>query len=222
MELKNPLYQNQGIHVISTIFTIEKGVPKVLLIKRKNEPYKGMWALVGGALYNNETLDEGIEREIFEKIGIKLNNKEIFGIFSDVDRSPLMRMIAIGYIGLVDTRKVEVLRNTPKTSDAEWYPFDKIPSLAYDHNVIIKEGVNYLKNKILNSNILKDIYPNGFTLPELQQVYEIILGKGLDRRNFRKKMINLNLIYDTGKAIKYEGNKPAKLYKFKKNNKNVL
>lgn len=222
MEIKNPLYQNQGIHVICSIFTIEKGVPKVLLIKRKNDPYKDMWALVGGALYNNETIDDGMEREIFEKIGIKLNNKEMFGIFSDVNRSPLMRMIAVGYIGLIDINKVQILKNTSKTSDADWYPLDKIPTLAYDHNEIIKNGMNYLKEKILNSDILKDIYPNGFTLPEIQKVYEIILSKELDRRNFRKKLINLNLIYDTGKTIKYDGNKPAKLYKFKKNNKSVL
>ena len=222
MEIKNPLYQNQGVHVICSIFTIEKGVPKVLLIKRKNEPYKDMWALVGGALYNNETIDDGMEREIFEKIGIKLNNKEMFGIFSDVNRSPLMRMIAIGYVGLIDISKVQILKNTSKTSDADWYPLDKIPTLAYDHNEIIKKGINYLKEKILDSDILKDIYPNGFTLPEIQKVYEIILGKELDRRNFRKKLINLNLIYDTGKTIKYDGNKPAKLYKFKKSNKNVL
>ena len=222
MEIKNPLYKNQGIHIISAIFTIEKGVPKVLLIKRKNEPYKDMWALVGGALYNNETIDEGMDREVFEKTGIKLNNKEMFGIFSKVDRSPLMRMIAIGYIGLIDINKVNVIKNTTKTSNADWYPIDNIPLLAYDHNEIIKDGINYLKEKILNSDILKDIYPNGFTLPEIQKVYEMILGKELDRRNFRKRLINLNLIYDTGKTIKYEGNKPAKLYKFKKNNKNVL
>lgn len=222
MEIKNPLYKNQGIHVICTIFTIEKGIPKVLLVKRKNEPYKDMWALVGGALYNNETVDEGIDREILEKIGIKLNNKKMFGVFSEIDRSPLMRMIAIGYIGLIDAKKVEILKKTSKTSNADWYPLDKIPELAYDHNKIIKQGIEFLKNEILNSDILKDIYPNGFTLPEIQKVYEMILKKELDRRNFRKKMIGLNLIYDTGKSIKFEGNKPAKLYKFKKNNKNVL
>lgn len=137
MEIKNPLYKNQGIHVISAIFTIEKGVTKVLLIRRKNEPYKDMWALVGGALYNNETIDDGIEREVYEKTGIKLNNKEMFGIFSKVDRSPLMRMIAVGYIGLIDANKVNIIKNTTKTIDADWYPIDNIPLLAYDHLSLI-------------------------------------------------------------------------------------
>lgn len=222
MEIKNPLYKNQGIHVIATIFTVDRGIPKVLLIKRKNEPFKDMWALVGGALYNNETIDEGITREVEEKVGIKLNTKEEFSIFSKIDRSPLMRMIGIGYIGIIDISKVKIITQTLKTIDAVWYPFDKIPPLAYDHNEILEKGINTLKNKILNTDILKDLYPNGFTFPEIQKIYESILNKELDRRNFRKKMINSGLIYETGKVEKFEGNKPAKLYKFKKQkNKNV-
>lgn len=222
MEIKNPLYQNQGIHVIANIFTVDKGVTKVLLVKRNNNPYKDMWALVGGALYNNETIDEGMDREVKEKIGIKLNNKETFEIFSRIDRSPVMRMLAIGYIGVIDANKVEILKQTLKTTDAAWYPLDKIPELAYDHNEILSKGIEVLKSKILTSNILKDLYPDGFTLPEIQKIYESILNKGIDRRNFRKKLISLNLIYDTGKTKKFEGNKPAKIYKFKKQNKNVL
>lgn len=220
MEIKNPLYKNQGIHTIATIFSIDKGIPKVLLIKRNNNPYKDMWALVGGALYNNETIDECLDREIKEKIGITLNDKEMFGIFSKIDRSPVMRMIAVGYIGVIDMQKVSILKNTLKTADADWYPLDKIPTLAYDHNEILEKGIITLKKKILESDILRNLYPNGFTLPEMQKVYESILNKELDRRNFRKKLINLNLIYDTGKTVKFEGNKPAKIYKFKKN-KNV-
>lgn len=222
MEIKNPLYQNQGIHVIANIFTVDKGVTKVLLVKRNNNPYKDMWALVGGALYNNETIDEGMDREVKEKIGIKLNNKETFEIFSRIDRSPVMRMLAIGYIGVIDANKVEILKQTLKTTDAAWHPLDKIPELAYDHNEILSKGIEVLKSKILTSNILKDLYPDGFTLPEIQKIYESILNKGIDRRNFRKKLISLNLIYDTGKTKKFEGNKPAKIYKFKKQNKNVL
>ena len=222
MEITNPKYKDQGIHVIATIFTVDKGITKVLLIKRNNNPFKDMWALVGGALYNDETIDEGIDREVKEKIGIKLNNREFFDIFSKVDRSPVMRMIAIGYIGVIDKSKVEILKKTLKTSDADWYPLDKIPKLAYDHNEILNKGIEVLKDKIINSNILQNLYPNGFTLPEIQKVYESILNKELDRRNFRKKLINLNIIYDTGKTVKFEGNRPAKLYKFKNINKNVL
>lgn len=224
MEVKNPLYKNQGIHVISAIFTVDKGITKVLLIKRNNEPFKGMWALVGGALYNNETLDQGIKREIKEKIGINIKNIEMFDIFSKIDRSPLMRMIAVGYIGIVDSSKVEVVKKTVKTSDADWVSIDKIGKLAYDHNEIINKGIEVLKQKIVNTDILKSLYPEGFTLPEIQKTYEAILNKELDRRNFRKKMLSLDLIYDTGLSKKFEGTKPAKIYKFKENreSKNVF
>ena len=224
MEVKNPLYKNQGIHVISAIFTVEKGITKVLLIKRNNEPFKDMWALVGGALYNNETLDHGIKREIKEKIGINIKSIEMFDIFSKIDRSPVMRMIAVGYIGIVDSSKVEVIKKTVKTSDADWVPIDKIGKLAYDHNEIINKGIEVLKQKIINTDILKSLYPEGFTLPEIQKTYEAILNKELDRRNFRKKMLSLDLIYDTGLSKKFEGTKPAKIYKFKENreSKNVF
>lgn len=219
MEVKNPLYKNQGIHAISAIFTVDKGITKVLLIKRNNEPFKGMWALVGGALYNNETLDQGIKREIEEKIGINIKNIEMFDIFSKIDRSPVMRMIAVGYIGIVDSSKVEVVKKTIKTSDADWVPIDKIGKLAYDHNEIISKAIEVLKQKIVNTDILKSLYPEGFTLPEIQKTYEAILNKELDRRNFRKKMLSLDLIYDTGLSKKFEGTKPAKIYKFKENRK---
>lgn len=224
MEIKNPLYQNQGIHVIASIFTIDKGVAKVLLIKRNNEPYNGMWALVGGALYNNETVTEGMEREIKEKIGIKVNNLEFCEIFSNPSRSPIMRMVAIAHIGIVDIDKVNILKETLKTTDADWFPINKIGKLAYDHNEVLKKCIETLKDRIINSDILKGLYPEGFTIPEIQTVYEAILEQKFDRRNFRKKLINTKLIYDTNKTKTFKGSKPAKLYKFVDGiqNKNVF
>lgn len=224
MEVNNPLYSKQGIHVITTIFTIEKGMIKVLLIKRKNNPYKNMWSLVGGALYNNEDLEDGVSREIYEKTGIKDINLYFYNIFGKVNRSPVMRMIAICYIGVIDNKKVSILKDTLKTSNADWFTIDNIPPLAYDHNEIIEGALNELKIKIINTDILKSLFPMGFTIPEIQKVYESILGKIYDRRNFRKKLLNTNLIMDTNKTIIFEGKKPAKVYKFKnkKENKNVM
>ena len=136
MEKNNPKYKDQGIHVVSAIFTIDKGITKVLLIKRKNEPYKDMWALVGGALYNDEEVPDGMKREIKEKTGIEDIHIELFDVFSKIDRSPVMRMVAIGHIAIVDKDKYILSKETLKTSDAQWYPLDKIPDLAYDHNEI--------------------------------------------------------------------------------------
>lgn len=215
MEVKNKLYENQGIHVITALFTVEQGITKVLLIKRRNEPFNGSWVLTGGALYNNETLEEGAYRELKEKTGIENVMIKQFKAFGKIDRSPVMRMVAIAYIGIIDSKRVNILRESRNTSDADWFPLDKIPHLGYDHNEILNDAVICLRKEIVNSNILKNLFPDGITLPELQKTYEAILGKTFDRRNFRKKILSLNLLEDTNKTSKFEGNKPAKIYKFK-------
>ena len=220
MKKSNSLYKNQGIHVITAIFTVEQGVTKVLLVKRKNEPYKGDWILTGGALYNNEDLETGAKREIFEKTGISDIEIEQFKTFGKVDRCPMMRMIAVAYIGVIDSSRVKVLRETINTSNADWFPIDKIPGLGFDHEEIVKEALLFLQSKIVNTDILKALFPNEFTIPEIQKAYEAIFNKKFDRRNFRKKLLSLNLIEDTNRTGRFEGKKPAKLYKFKKRVKN--
>lgn len=213
MQANNPLYKRQGIHVICSIFTVEKGITKILLIKRKNEPYKNMWALVGGALYNNEDLIDGLKREIFEKTGIKDIDIYLSGVFGKKDRAKDMRMVAISYIGVIDNERVKILNETLKTVSAVWYPLDLIPKLAYDHNEVLDEAIKTLKKIIMETNILKSLYPNGFVLPEIQKTYESILNIKLDRRNFRKKI--LTMVEDTNKQKVFDGTKPAKVYIFK-------
>lgn len=222
MEVSNPLYKGQGIHVISSIFTVEKGITKVLLIRRTNEPFKDMWALVGGALYNDEDLLEGAQREIREKTGIKDIDIHVAGVFGKVDRSPVMRMVAVSFVGVIDSERVDILKETLYTSNADWFAIDKIPKLAFDHVEIMTEGLEALKKEIVNSDILKSLFPNGFTMPEIQKVYETILGVSFDRRNFRKKILSLDLIEDTNKTKLFEGRKPAKVYAFKKKSKNKI
>ncbi len=216
MDVKNKRYKGQGIHVITAIFTVEQGITKVLLIKRKNEPFLGDWVLTGGALYNDEDLEDGARREIFDKTGITDIDITQFKTFGRVDRSPVMRMIAVGFFGVIDSKRVKVLRETESTTNADWFPIDKIPPLGYDHEEILTEALKELQKRIVNSNILKSLFPDGVTMPELQKVYEAILNKKFDRRNFRKKMLSLNLIEDTNKSEQFEGNRPAKIYKFKK------
>lgn len=216
MEVKNKLYKQQGIHVITALFTVEQGVTKVLLIKRKNKPFEGDWVLTGGALYNNEDLEDGALRELKEKTGITGVEIKQFKAFGKVHRSPVMRMVAIGFIGIIDSKRVNVLRETKNTSNADWFPIDKIPPLGYDHEEILHDALIELQKQIVKSNILKSLFPDGVTMPELQKTYEAILGKKFDRRNFRKKILSLDLIEDTNKSDKFEGNKPAKVYEFKK------
>lgn len=219
MELNNKLYKNIGIHVITTLFTVDKGVVKVLLVKRTNEPFNGYWALPGGAMYNNETLEDGARRELKEKTGLENIKLELGNIFDDVNRSNLQRMIGVSFLGFINTKGIELQKETMKTSNANFFSINKVPTLAYDHNEIINKSILILKEKILNSNILKGLLPEEFTLPELQKVYETLLNKKLDRRNFRKKLLNDGIICDVKKDALFNGKKPAKLYRFNDNKK---
>ena len=215
MELNNKLYKNIGIHVITTLFTVDKGIVKVLLVKRTNEPFNGYWALPGGAMYNNETLEDGARRELKEKTGLENIKLELGNIFDDVNRSNLQRMIGVSFLGVINTKGIELQKETMKTSNADFFAIDKVPKLAYDHNLVIDKSLAILKEKILKSSILKDLLPEEFTLPELQKVYETLLNKELDRRNFRKKLLNDGIIWAVNKDAVFNGKKPAKLYCFK-------
>ncbi len=220
MEKNNPLYKNQGIHVVLALFTVEEGKFKVLLIKRKNQPYKDKWIMIGGACYNNEDVKTAMDREIFEKTGMKNLKYKMFEVFSRPDRSPVMRMIAIAHIGLIDCKKAKFLKETAKTQDADWFQIDRVPEFGYDHREILEKAIDYLKEQIFDSTILKDLFPDTFTLPEVHKAYEGILNKTIDRRNFRKRLLALNIIEDTGKVQEGQG-KPAKLYKFAKQPKKL-
>jgi len=217
VRLNNKLYENQGVHVISSIFTVENGKTKVLLIKRKNDPYKDMWALVGGALYNNETLDNGVKREIEEKSGLKNVELHQFGVYDELGLTNEinMRMISIGYLAVIDSKKAEIIKENRTTLDAEWFDIDNIPKLAFKHNEILNGALTKLKELIVQTNILKSLLPSEFTMPELQKIFEGILNKGFDRRNFRKKIISLGVVEDTNKEVNLNGKRPAKLYRFK-------
>ncbi len=214
MDILNPLYKNQGIHVVLALFTVENGKFKVFLIQRNNEPYKGKWILTGGACYNNEDVDTAMQREMFEKTGMKNIHYEMFNVYSKPDRSPVCRMIAIAHIGVVDCKRVEFFRKSLKTSDADWFEISHIPELGYDHTEILGDAIEHLKARLFDSAILKDLFPKYFTLPDIHGAYESILNKRIDRRNFRKRMILQKIIEDTGMVQEVPGKKPAKLYKF--------
>ncbi len=217
MRVGNKLYQNQGIHVISAIFTVYGNSTKVLLIKRKNEPYKGKWALVGGALYNNEYLEAGAKREIFEKTGINDVQLYQYGVFDELGKndSVNMRMVAVTYLGLIDGKNTKIIKENKNTTDVSWFDINDVPNLAFSHNEILNKELEKLRELILKSNILKVLLPKEFTMPQLQSIYEGVLNKTFDRRNFRKKILSLNIVDDTNKEVSINGNKPSKLYKFK-------
>lgn len=213
MEIKNPLYKNIGIHVMCSLFTVDNGRVKVLLIKRKKEPFKDMWALVGGALYNNEIIEVGLRREIYEKTGLKNIDLYFSDIDDDVERSPLKRMIAINYIGVIAKDNI-ISKNTEKTCDSEWFSLEEIGKLAYNHEKTLMVARDNLQKLVVSSTVLKSLFPKGFTMPELQMVYEGVLDKKFDRRNFRKKILSIGLIKETDSMVVFKGKKPAKKYVF--------
>ena len=216
MDIQNPLYKNQGIHANIVLLTSDNGCLKVLLVKRTNEPFIDRWALPGGAVYNNETVEHAILRELKEKTAIENVEPKMFNIFSKVDRAPQMRMLGVGYIAVIDKSAISFIKQTTKTGDADWFNIDNIPSmLAYDHAEIIQDALNYLKNEVWKSGILKKLFPNGVTMPELHQVYNRILGVYLDRRNFRKKMLLGGFVVDSGKTVQEKGKKPSIIYYIK-------
>ena len=128
-------------------------------------------------------------------------------------------MIGISFIGVINVNGIELQKETLKTSNADFFEISNIPKLAYDHNKIIETSLEILKSRVLERNILKDLLPKEFTLPEIQEVYETLLNKQFDRRNFRKQLLNKGIIEDVHKNTVYNGKKPAKMYKFCTTNK---
>ena len=217
MDITDKRYSNQGLHVVLSLFTVEKGKFKVLLIKRNNEPFKDKWTLVGGCAYNTESAEQAMNRELYEKTHIKNIDFKMINVFTDPKRSPLMRMIAISYMAVSDANIIKKFKSSNKATDADWFEIDRVPELAYDHKQILSNAIDNLKKEIFASNIMRKLYPDTFTLPELLVTYESILGIKLDRRNFRKKLLTANIIEETNQTIKQDNVKTTKLYRFTSN-----
>ncbi len=211
----NEINTNNTIETLLSVFTIEKGILKVLLFRKKTEPYKNYWVLPGDNLKNNETIEDNVMHVADNKVGFTDLHIEQTHVYSELNRTLDSRLIAINFLGLVDSKSVEIKREVRSSYESEWFSLDAVPKMAFDHNLIVTDATDYLRKKIVNSNVLKSMYPSDFTLPEIQSVYEKILNKILDRRNFRKKFINLGLIEYTGEKTEGLNGRPAKLYRFK-------
>jgi len=201
------------IETLISIFTVDKGDLKILLVKKQTDPYKGYWVLPGDNL-KEESLDDNITNVVIEKVGLNNLWLEQYYTFSNIQQNNENKMISVGYMGVIDSVSIE-LKMEKTDVEKEWFKVNELPKLAYDHDKIILKSVNNLRNKITNINILKLLFPSDFTLPELQNLYENLLNKDFDRRNFRKKFINLNLIKETGDKTEGVTGRPAKLYTFK-------
>ncbi len=205
------------LETLLSIFTVEDGVVKVLLMKRKTEPYRGYWILPTNILTNKETIDDNIYITIKNRLGFPEMYLEQGHIFSDLSRDKEERIVGVSYIGLIDSKTLEIKKEDRPDLELKWFNINDIPKMGYDHEEIVKDSIKLLRKKLLNSKVLKNLFPSDFTLPEMQKVYEQILGRELDRRNFRKKFVNLGIVVDTGDKNVGGNGRPGKLYRFNDN-----
>lgn len=210
------LWKNFKYAVIATdivIFTISEGELKVLMIKMKKDPFQGMWAVPGGLVHINESVDDSAKRHLKNKTGVDNVYLEQLYTFGGVDRDPLGRVVSVAYFALIPSNGIS-LKTTEEYEGVDWFSVKNLPKLAYDHYEIVKMATERLKAKLEYSNIVHGLLPKEFTLTELQKTYELILEKELDKRNFRKKLLSLGIIKNTSKKTVGEASRPAELYKF--------
>ncbi len=195
------------------LFTIRDESLKVLLVKRTAPPFRGWWSLPGGFVRRHESVDEAALRELQEETGITTVYLEQLYTFGDLDRDPRGRVISVSYYAVVDWGQFQVKARAAQAS-ARWFAVTRLPTLAFDHRKIIGMALERLRNKVNYTSVAFQLLPKKFTLSELQRAYEVILGQRLDKRNFRKKMLQLGILRNT-KEQKVEGRRrPARLYAF--------
>lgn len=193
------------------IFTIEAGKLKLLLVKRRVAPFEGKFAIPGGFVQEEEKLDEAALRELREETGVEDVYLEQLYSFGDPGRDPRGRVITIAYFALISADRQ--LRAGTDAAEAEWMSIDDLPQLAFDHKQILDYALERLRNKLEYTTVGFQLLPEKFTLTELQAVYEAILGKKLDKRNFRRK-ISLLKILKALPEYRRGGRRPAQLYRF--------
>lgn len=184
---------------------------KVLLIQRNVPPYQGCWALPGGFLRENETIEACAMRELFEETHFVPDYLDQFRTYSALDRDPRGRVLTIAFYGLMPISQVS---GGTDASDARWFELDQLPTLAFDHATILSHAQVYMRERIYFEPIAFSLLPYKFTLTELQHVYEVILGLTFDRRNFQKKILASNIITPLGERRMGLVSRPAQLYVF--------
>lgn len=203
------------------ILTVQHDQLKALLIKMKKEPFSDCWAVPGGLIQSNETTERAAKRHLFAKTGLKNVYLEQLYTFSKTDRDPFGRVVSVAYCALIPFDNIN-FKTTPEHSEVAWFPFKNLPKLAYDHQEIINYALQRLKSKVEYTNIIYSLLPKEFTLPELQHIYEIILNRKLDKRNFRRKFLSMKLIEKVTGKIKRGTSRPANLYTFLKKKPQVV
>src|SRR5258708_5181040 len=190
-------YERPSVTVDVVMMSVRQGDLQVLLIKRRAWPYEGMWAIPGGFVNPDESLETAAKRELREETALEDVYLEQLYTFGDPGRDPRTRVITVVYFALLDSERLQV-RAADDAVDVGWFPVSNLPSLAFDHEKILHYPLSRLRGKLEYTTIAFSLLPEQFTLRELQRVYEIILHRRLDKRNFRKKILATGILEDTG------------------------
>jgi 8-oxo-dGTP diphosphatase len=211
-----------SVSVDCVIFGYDQDSLKVLLIKRGVDPYVDYWALPGDLVHPNENTEEAVNRVLKDMTGLENIFTEQVKTFGDIGRHPLGRVFTISHYSLLRIKDYELSptnkNNSPSAFalEAKWHNVNRIGELAFDHNKILASCKEKLVNNVKSKPVGFELLPNKFTLSELQNLYESILEKKFDKRNFRKKINSMKLLTDTGNTQKSVSHIPAKLFSFNK------
>ena len=203
------------LSVDSIIFTIEGNKLEILLIKRKNPPFQNMYALPGGFVNDGEEIEDAAKRELKEETGITDIFLKELGSYGKVDRDPRARIITIAYMALI--RPDQKIKADTDALDAAWFSVYSLPQLAFDHKKIINDALEQLRYEIQTTNIAFQILPKKFTMSQLQHLYELVLDRPLDKRNFRKRIKEFGILKEHNETIMEGAHRPAVLYSFSSN-----
>ncbi len=207
-------YAQPSVTVDLVIFTIKDKKLKVLLVKRKNEPFKNKWALPGGFVRIYESLEEAAKRELMEETGVKNVYLEQLYTFGQPKRDPRGRVITVSYMALINSENTSLKASTD-VSEAVWFQTSKLPALAFDHKQILNYAIQRLRWKFEYTTVAFSLLPKKFSLGELQRIYEIVFGENIDKRNFRKKILLLDILKK--ESINHDAPyRPPQLYSLKK------
>lgn len=209
-------YPRPSVTVDCILFGFDDGELKVLLIQRASDPFKGLWAFPGGFLdMEDPTVEFAAKRELAEETGLKDVFMEQLYTFGNIGRDPRGRTISVAYYALIKLSDF-LLQAGSDADNAQWFNISEVPSLAFDHATILQTALERLKGKVRYQPIGFELLPQKFTLSQLQHLYETVLEKPLDKRNFRKKILKMALLIPLNERQAGVAHRAAQLYEFDK------
>jgi 8-oxo-dGTP diphosphatase len=206
-------YPRAALAVDCVVFGLDERDLKVLLIQRKIPPYQHAWALPGGFVRVDEKLDDAAQRELREEAGVTDVYLEQLYTFGDLGRDPRERVVTVAYYALAKLGDHRI-RAATDAMGVGWFALDDLPKLAFDHEMIVERAHERLRGKVRYAPIGFELLPQRFSLTQLQRLYEIVLGTGLDKRNFRKKLLAMDLLVETDEVEQGVRHRAARLYRF--------